>query len=81
MNSQITDPKGFEELNNTIGCTFSGIQGPIHPQIVVICVIGGITYSEISACRLIEKSAGIQLVLVSDCILTGSKIIENLQNA
>ncbi|OXU23523.1 hypothetical protein TSAR_011888 [Trichomalopsis sarcophagae] len=81
VNSQITDPKAFEELANTVGCSFSGIQGPIHPQTVVVCVVGGITFSEISACRLIEKSAGIQLVLTSDCILTGTKIIESLQNA
>ncbi|XP_011495403.1 PREDICTED: vacuolar protein sorting-associated protein 33B [Ceratosolen solmsi marchali] len=81
LNSQITDPKSFEELTNTVGCTFKGIQGPIHPQCIVICVIGGITFSEISACRLIEKSAGIRLVLTSDCILTGNKIMENLENA
>ena len=81
VNSQITDPKSFEELINTAGSNFSGIQGPIHPQCVVICIVGGITYSEISACRLIEKSIGIRLILASDCILTGSKIIESLQNA
>ncbi|KAL7287479.1 hypothetical protein TKK_0018579 [Trichogramma kaykai] len=81
VNSQITDPKSFEDLANTVGSSYGGIQGPIHPQTVVICVIGGITYSEISACRLIEKAAGLRLVLTSDCIITGTKIIENLQNA
>ncbi|XP_014209659.2 vacuolar protein sorting-associated protein 33B-like [Copidosoma floridanum] len=80
VNSQITDHKSFEELSNLAGSFSTGIQGPIHPPTVVICVVGGITVSEISACRLIEKAAGIKLVLTSDCILTGSKIIESLQN-
>ncbi|XP_058800863.1 vacuolar protein sorting-associated protein 33B isoform X2 [Phymastichus coffea] len=79
--TRATDPKNFEELTNTVGCVFSGNQGPINPQTVVVCVVGGITYSEICACRLIEKLAGIRLVLVSDCILTGTKMIESLKNA
>lgn len=81
VNSQITDPKGFEELASSNGCFYSGIQGPIHPRIVVICIVGGISYSEISALRLIEKAAGIRLVIASDSMLTGNKIMQYLENA
>ncbi|KAJ8668115.1 hypothetical protein QAD02_009778 [Eretmocerus hayati] len=81
VRSQITDPKGFEELVSSPGCTFTGIQGPIHPAVVVVCVVGGIGFSEISACRLIEKLAGIQLVIVSDSLLNGNQVMESLKNA
>lgn len=81
VNSRISDLKAFEELASTNGCVFNGIQGPINPRTVVICVIGGISYSEISALRLIEKAAGIGLVIATDSILTGNKIIKNLEKA
>ena len=76
-----SDPKTFEDLTNLPECLITGPQGTITPKVVVVCIIGGITYAEISACRLVEKSAGIRLVMVSDSIITGNKLIESIQNA
>lgn len=73
------DPRALENLVNLPDCILNGQRGPLIPNLVVICVVGGITYSEITACRLIEKAAGIRLVLTSDSILTGNKIIERVQ--
>ncbi|XP_066583968.1 vacuolar protein sorting-associated protein 33B isoform X2 [Prorops nasuta] len=39
----------------------------------------GISNAEIAACRLVEKAAGIRLVLASDSIITGNKLIERIQ--
>ena len=58
-----------------------GEQSALAPKTIVVCIIGGITYAEISACRLVEKSAGIRLILVSDSMITGNKLIESVQNA
>lgn len=76
-----TDAKSLEELTNLPECIVTGTQGTITPKTIVVCIIGGITYAEISACRLIEKSAGIRLVLVSDSSITGNKLIETVQNS
>lgn len=46
---------------------------------IVVCIVGGITCAEIAACRFIEKSTGIRLVLASDTILTGNKLIQRIQ--
>lgn len=77
--NQEKDPKSLEDLANLSSCILSGQRGSLSPKMVVICVIGGITYAEIAACRLIEKSTGIRLVLASDSITTGNKILERVQ--
>lgn len=77
--SQERDSKNFEELANLTNCIISGRRGPLLPKMVVICIIGGITYAEIAACRFIERSTGIRLVLASDSITTGNKILETVQ--
>jgi len=78
---QTTDPRSFEDLTNLPGCTASGPRGIVQPKTIVVCVVGGITFGEISACRLVERSTGIRLVLVSDTILTGNKLIESIQDS
>ena len=77
--SQEKDPKSLEELANLSNCAISGQRGSILPKMVVVCVIGGLTYAEIAACRLVEKSNGIRLVLASDSITTGNNILEKVQ--
>lgn len=77
--NQEKESRNLEDLANLPGCNLSGQRGSLLPKMVVACVIGGITYAEISACRLIEKSTGIRLVLVCDNILTGNKMIERIQ--
>ncbi|XP_012541127.1 vacuolar protein sorting-associated protein 33B [Monomorium pharaonis] len=77
--NQEKDTRSFEDLINLSGCIVNGQRGALLPKMVVICVIGGITCAEIAACRLIEKSTGIRLVLTSDTIVTGNKLIQRIQ--
>ncbi|XP_031830018.1 vacuolar protein sorting 33B [Nomia melanderi] len=77
--NQEKDLKNFTELANLPNCLINGKHGALQSKTVVICVIGGITYAEIAACRLIEKLTKIQLVLTSDSITTGNKILEKTQ--
>lgn len=79
MINQERDSKNLEELTNLSNCTINGQRGSLLPKIVVICIIGGITYAEITACRFIERSTGIRLVLTSDNIITGNKVFEKIQ--
>ncbi|KOC61594.1 Vacuolar protein sorting-associated protein 33B [Habropoda laboriosa] len=78
--NQEKDPKSLEVLANLSNCVISGQRGSLLPKMVVICIIGGITYAEITACRFIEKATGIRLVLTSDSIITGNKILEKIQD-
>ncbi|XP_071639986.1 vacuolar protein sorting-associated protein 33B-like [Temnothorax longispinosus] len=79
VSNQEKDPRSFDDLTNSPNCVVNGRRGALSPKMVVICVIGGITCAEIAACRLIEKSTGIRLVLISDTILTGNKLIQRIQ--
>lgn len=79
MINQEKDSKSFEELTNLSNCIINGQRGSLLPKMIVICIIGGITYAEVTACRFIERSTGIQLVLTSDNIITGNKIFEKIQ--
>ncbi|KZC11405.1 Vacuolar protein sorting-associated protein 33B [Dufourea novaeangliae] len=76
--NQKKDAKNLEELASLPNCLISGQRGPLLPKMVIVCVIGGITCAEIAACRLIEKLFGIRLVLASDSITTGNKILERM---
>ncbi|XP_050454305.1 vacuolar protein sorting-associated protein 33B isoform X2 [Cataglyphis hispanica] len=79
VSNQEKDPRSFEDLLNLSSCAVNGQRGTLSPKMVVICVVGGITCAEIAACRLIEKSTGIRLILASDAILTGNKLIQRIQ--
>ncbi|XP_035741099.1 vacuolar protein sorting-associated protein 33B-like [Vespa mandarinia] len=77
--NQEKESKNFDEILKLPDCVMNGQRGILSPKIIVICIIGGISNAEIAACRLIEKSLGIKLVLVSDSIITGNKLIEKIQ--
>lgn len=77
--NQEKDPRSFDDLTNLSNCIVNGHRGALSPKLIVICVIGGITCAEIAACRFVEKSTGIRLVLTSDTILTGNKLIQRIQ--
>ncbi|KAK0166696.1 hypothetical protein PV327_004186 [Microctonus hyperodae] len=79
--AQLTDPKSFEDLINLPGCRVNRPRAIIQPKTVIVCIVGGITYGEISACRFVEKSTGIRLVIVSDTLLTGNTLMKNIQDA
>ncbi|XP_044579497.1 vacuolar protein sorting-associated protein 33B-like isoform X3 [Cotesia glomerata] len=79
--SQVSNPKGYEDLINLPECHVNRPHTVVQPKIVIICIVGGITYGEISACRFIEKSMGIKLAIVSDCLLTSDKLFKSIQDA
>ncbi|XP_074111189.1 vacuolar protein sorting 33B [Cotesia typhae] len=79
--SQVSNPKGYEDLINLPECHVNRPRQMVQPKIVIICIVGGITYGEISACRFIEKSMGIKLAIVSDCLLTSDKLFKSIQDA
>ncbi|XP_015173159.1 PREDICTED: vacuolar protein sorting-associated protein 33B [Polistes dominula] len=77
--NQDKESKTFDNILKLPDSVINGQRGKLSPKIVAICIIGGISNAEIAACRLIEKSMGIKLVLVSDSIITGNKLIEMIQ--
>ncbi|XP_073842023.1 vacuolar protein sorting 33B isoform X2 [Musca autumnalis] len=42
---------------------------------IFVYMVGGVTYSEIAACNLISKLTESQVIIASDCILSGSELI------
>ncbi|KAF7987794.1 hypothetical protein HCN44_003657 [Aphidius gifuensis] len=75
-----SDPKSFEEMISLPECRSNRQKPIVQQKTVIVCVIGGLTFGEISACRLIEKSTGSKIVLVSDCLLTGSNLMKYVQD-
>lgn len=55
---------------------FSGDVFPLKPRTLFIFIVGGVTYAEIAACNLIEKLTGSKIVLASNCIISGSDLME-----
>ncbi|XP_017772264.1 PREDICTED: vacuolar protein sorting-associated protein 33B [Nicrophorus vespilloides] len=53
---------------------------PLLNKSLIILVIGGVTYSEVAACNLLENLLGAKIVLVSDSIISSSDISEALSN-
>ncbi|KAF5280706.1 hypothetical protein FQR65_LT15016 [Abscondita terminalis] len=51
---------------------------PIQPRTVIVYVIGGVTYSEIAACNLLESMSGSKIIVCSDRVISGNDIIESL---
>ncbi|XP_012288656.1 vacuolar protein sorting-associated protein 33B [Orussus abietinus] len=78
---QDMDTKTFDDMGNLPGCSVTGYRGQIQPRTVVVYIIGGISYAEIAACRLIEASTGSRIALASDSIITGDKLFQSLQDA
>lgn len=75
-----TDAKTWNYLTSLPDCTVNGQQDIVQTGTITICIIGGMTYGEIAACRLLEKPSGSRLVFVSDIVLTGNQLIEGIKN-
>lgn len=56
------DPK----LNNML---------PLKPRSVLVYVIGGVTFAEIAACDVIQKTTNSKVYIASDCISSGSDLM------
>lgn len=48
------------------------------PKTVMLFVLGGITYSEVAACHLVERLTGCKIVVASNCITTGYDLLDVL---
>lgn len=74
--------KNWINLTSLPDCTVTGQQHEVSQSgTITICIVGGITYGEIAACRLMEKSSGSRFVFASDVILTGNQLVESIKNA
>nr|XP_046478323.1 vacuolar protein sorting-associated protein 33B isoform X2 [Neodiprion pinetum] len=78
--NQETDTKSLNYLHSLPDFTLTGQQEAVQTGPVIICIVGGITYGEIAACRLIEQSTGSRFVFASDTIFTGNQLLESIKN-
>uniref|UniRef100_A0A182PH21 Vacuolar protein sorting-associated protein 33B n=1 Tax=Anopheles epiroticus TaxID=199890 RepID=A0A182PH21_9DIPT len=53
---------------------------PFKEKTIFIFIVGGITYAEIAACHLLERTIGVKIVLSSDRIIAGHDLIESVVN-
>lgn len=51
---------------------------PLQSRSLIVYVIGGITYSEVAACSLLEKLTDSHIILVSDKVLSGNSLMDAL---
>nr|CAH7748749.1 unnamed protein product [Callosobruchus chinensis] len=51
---------------------------PLQTRSILIFVIGGVTYAEIAACNLIETLTGAQICILSDMIINGNDLMQNI---
>ncbi|XP_055614309.1 vacuolar protein sorting-associated protein 33B [Uranotaenia lowii] len=51
---------------------------PLKRKTIFVLVIGGLTYAEVAACKLVEKLTGARIVLASDAIVSGCDIVESI---
>lgn len=64
------DLKNIKEMQNVKSF-------PVKPKSIFIFVIGGITYAEVAACKMIELMTGSTIVLASDEITNGINLIKS----
>lgn len=48
---------------------------PLERRVILVFVIGGVTYAEIAACNLVEKLCGCTIVLASNCLMSGNDLV------
>ncbi|KAK4872872.1 hypothetical protein RN001_014901 [Aquatica leii] len=53
---------------------------PIQQRCIVLYVVGGVTYSEIAACSLLETLTGSKIIVCSDRVISGNDIMEALMD-
>ncbi|GJQ68939.1 Vps33B [Trypoxylus dichotomus] len=51
---------------------------PLSSRVILVCVVGGITYAEVAACNLLESLTGSKIIVISDQIISGNDIVESL---
>ncbi|XP_057662911.1 vacuolar protein sorting-associated protein 33B [Diorhabda carinulata] len=49
---------------------------PLQSRVVLIYIIGGVTYAEIAACNLLETLTGAQIYILSDRVISGNDLMQ-----
>lgn len=65
--------EAFGQLTIQNNCGF-----PLTSRVILVCVIGGITYAEVAACNLLESLTGSKIIVMSDQMISGNDIVESL---
>uniref|UniRef100_A0A182SHP5 Vacuolar protein sorting-associated protein 33B n=1 Tax=Anopheles maculatus TaxID=74869 RepID=A0A182SHP5_9DIPT len=73
-------PKTIKELSASSHKAALNQLFPFKEKTMFIFVVGGITYAEIAACHLLERTIGAKIVLSSDRIIAGHDLIESVVN-
>lgn len=51
---------------------------PLTSRVILVCVVGGITYAEVAACNLLESLTGSKIIVMSDQVVSGNDIVNSL---
>uniref|UniRef100_A0A182M0U8 Vacuolar protein sorting-associated protein 33B n=1 Tax=Anopheles culicifacies TaxID=139723 RepID=A0A182M0U8_9DIPT len=73
-------PKTIKELSASCHKAALNQLFPFKDKTMFIFIVGGITYAEIAACHLLERTIGAKIVLSSDRIIAGHDLIESIVN-
>ncbi|XP_053659145.1 vacuolar protein sorting-associated protein 33B [Anopheles marshallii] len=73
-------PKTIKELSASSHKAALNQLFPLQVKTMFIFIVGGITYAEIAACHLLERTLGAKIVLSSDRIIAGHDLIESAVN-
>lgn len=65
--SELKELKNVQNLKNF----------PLRPKKIFIFVIGGVSYAEVAACKMIEALTGSTIVLASDEVTSGMNIVKS----
>ncbi|CAG9812164.1 unnamed protein product [Chironomus riparius] len=68
------DESNLKSLNDTQNVKLF----PLKPKTMFIFVIGGITYAEVAACKIIESLTGATIVVASDEVTNGMNLIKSV---
>ncbi|XP_050100437.1 vacuolar protein sorting-associated protein 33B [Anopheles aquasalis] len=76
--SSVVEPRPIKELAASSHKTTLNQLLPFREKTMFVFVVGGITYAEIAACHLLERTIGAKIVLSSDRIIAGHDLIESV---
>lgn len=51
---------------------------PLQPRLLLVYIIGGVTYAEIAACNLLEALTGSRIIVLSDQVVSGNDLMKGI---
>ncbi|XP_035780319.1 vacuolar protein sorting-associated protein 33B-like [Anopheles albimanus] len=76
--NSVVEPRPIKELAASSHKTTLNQLLPFREKTMFVFVVGGITYAEIAACHLLERTIGAKIVLSSDRIIAGHDLVESV---